>query len=67
MLIVIYRKTHFYNVINCKLPINRFSSTGSEWLLHNANSAIFAAKSWREQVNFQWDDDEIHFVLDQHA
>jgi hypothetical protein len=20
-----------------------------------------------EQVNFQWDDDEIHFVLDQHA
>ena len=23
--------------------------------------------SWREQVNFQWHDDEIHFVLDQHA
>jgi hypothetical protein len=23
--------------------------------------------SWREQVNFQWDDDEVHFVLDQHA
>ena len=22
---------------------------------------------WREQVNFQWDDDEVHFVLDQHA
>jgi hypothetical protein len=22
---------------------------------------------WREQVNFQWDDDEICFVLDQHA
>jgi hypothetical protein len=21
----------------------------------------------KEQVNFQWDDDEIHFVLDQHA
>ena len=21
----------------------------------------------REQVNFQWDDDEVHFVLDQHA
>ena len=29
-------------------------------LLFNANSAI----SWREQVNFQWDDDEVHFVLD---
>jgi hypothetical protein len=23
--------------------------------------------SWREQVNFQWDDDEVHFVLNQHA
>jgi hypothetical protein len=22
--------------------------------------------SWREQVNFQWDDDQVHFVLDQH-
>jgi len=30
----------------------------------------FSTISWREQVNFQWDDDdddEIHFVLDQHA
>ena len=23
--------------------------------------------SGREQVNFQWDDDEVHFVLEQHA
>jgi hypothetical protein len=23
--------------------------------------------SWREQVNFQWDDDEFRFVQDQHA
>jgi hypothetical protein len=22
---------------------------------------------WREQVNFYWDDDEVRFVLDQHA
>jgi len=27
----------------------------------------FSALSWREQVNFQRDDDEIRFVLDQHA
>jgi hypothetical protein len=27
----------------------------------------FSAKSWREQVNFQWDGDVVHFVLDQHA
>jgi hypothetical protein len=29
--------------------------------------AIFSAISWREQVNFKWDDDEVRFVLDQHA
>ena len=27
----------------------------------------FSAISWREQVNFHWDDDEVRFVLDQHA
>jgi hypothetical protein len=26
-----------------------------------------SAISWREKVNFQWDDDEVRFVLDQHA
>ena len=26
----------------------------------------FSTISWREQVNFQRDDDEVHFVLDQH-
>jgi hypothetical protein len=38
-------------------------------LLFNANSASFfpPTMSWREQVNFQWDDDEVRFVLDQHA
>jgi len=27
----------------------------------------FSAITWREQVNFQWYDDEVRFVLDQHA
>jgi hypothetical protein len=27
----------------------------------------FSAISWREQVNFHRDDDEVRFVLDQHA
>ena len=27
----------------------------------------FSAISWRVQVNFQWDDDKVRFVLDQHA
>jgi hypothetical protein len=39
----------------------------SEWLLFSANSAIFQLYKKREQVNVQWDDDEVRFVLDQHA
>ena len=27
----------------------------------------FSVITWREQINFQWDDDEVHFVLDQYA
>ena len=27
----------------------------------------FSAISWREQVNVHWNDDEVRFVLDQHA
>jgi hypothetical protein len=37
----------------------------STWLLFNANTAIFLATSWREQLNFPWDDDEVRFLLDQ--
>jgi hypothetical protein len=45
---------------------------GGEWLLFHVNQAIlwrdfFFAILWREQVNFQWNDDEVRFVLDQHA
>ena len=44
---------------------------GSNWLIDlivfNATFSNISAISWREQVNFQWHDDEIHFVLDQHA
>jgi hypothetical protein len=31
------------------------------------NQKFFSYVSWQEQVNFQWDDDEVRFVLDQHA
>jgi len=27
----------------------------------------FSAISWQEQANFQWDDDDVCLVLDQHA
>jgi hypothetical protein len=43
-----------------------FLQVMDEWLLFNVNSAIFQL-SWPKQVNFQRYDDEIFFVLDQHA
>ena len=49
-----------------KLCIKIIHITLNEWLLFNANSAILLL-SWPEQVNFQWNDDEVRFVLDQHA
>jgi hypothetical protein len=39
----------------------------SEWLLFNANSAIVQVYHGENKVNFQWDDDEVRFVLDQYA
>jgi hypothetical protein len=38
----------------------------SERLLLNSNSAI-SLISRREQVDFQWEHDEVRFVIDQHA
>ena len=38
----------------------------SEWLLFNANSAIFQLYHGKNKLIFQWDD-EVRFVLDQHA
>ena len=40
----------------------------SKWLLFNANSAIFQLYHGENKLIFGWwDDDEVHFVLDQHA
>jgi hypothetical protein len=40
----------------------------SEWVIVAYRQfSTFSAISWREQVNFQWDDEEVHFVLDQYA
>jgi hypothetical protein len=38
-----------------------------EWLLSTRQLSNFSAISSREQVNVHWDDDEVRFVLDQHA
>jgi hypothetical protein len=40
----------------------------SEWLLFSANSAIFQLYHGENKlINIQRDDDEVHFVLDQHT
>jgi hypothetical protein len=36
-------------------------------MVFNATLSNFSATSWREQVNFQCDDDDVRFVLDQYA
>jgi hypothetical protein len=43
--------------------VNDLSFRFERVMLFNVNSAI----SWREHINFQWDDDEICFLLDHHA
>ena len=39
----------------------------SEWFLFSANSAIFQLYHGENKVNFQWDGDEVGFVLYQQA
>jgi hypothetical protein len=39
----------------------------SEWVSVQSKFSKFSAISWREQVTFQWDDDDVRFVLYQHA
>jgi hypothetical protein len=49
--------------------ITTVQMSSSEWVsdCFLRQLSNFSAISWREQVNFQWDDDEICFVLDQRA
>jgi len=39
----------------------------SEWLLFNANWAIFQLYHMARTSYIQWNDDDVRFVLDQHA
>jgi hypothetical protein len=44
------------------------STPRSEWVIITLRQlSNFSTISWREQVNFQWDDDKVRFVLDLHA
>jgi hypothetical protein len=39
----------------------------NEWVIVVTPTQHFSAISWQEQGNFQWYDEEVHFVLDQRA
>ena len=56
---------HLYYNMYVISTTNLLSWNGvSERLLFDANSAFFSyINKWREQVNFQWNDDEVRFVL----
>ena len=52
--------------LNFSRASNVHNSWVSEWVIvvkHQCSN--FAAISMQEQINFQWDDDEVPFVLDQ--
>ena len=52
------------NVLDIFTMYKKYNSV-SEWLLFNANSVII--QLYHGENIFQWDDDEVHFVLDQQA
>jgi hypothetical protein len=35
--------------------------------LPSTPSEQFSAIVWQEHITFQWDDNDVHFILDQHA
>jgi hypothetical protein len=57
---------HWLTQENCDL--SRTYLVISEWVIAvERQLSNYSDISCREQVIFQWDDDEVRFVLDQHA
>jgi hypothetical protein len=52
---------------NLSFIVNVLGGASIPSVIHITINYTFSAISWREQVNFQWDDDEVHFVLNQHT
>jgi len=52
------------------MDVNEHERRSSDWRVSDCcliQFSNYSAISWQEQVNFQWNDDEVRFVLDQHA
>jgi hypothetical protein len=55
-----------YHHYNFNFPCQ--TGTGNKWVIVvKRQISNFSTISWLEQVNFQWDDDDVRFVLAQHA
>ena len=74
VVVVLVKLKQDWNLVNCLKTYCQLTSVWlyciewrSEWLSFNANSAIFQLYQRPEQLNFQWEDDGVRFVLDQHA
>ena len=60
--------TSFCNEFGVPFTVDLKKKHMSEWLLFNANSAFFQLYHGENKLIVQWnDDDEVRFVLDQHA
>ena len=60
------KKESQINILNKILPDLDMTAI-PEWVSDCCLTPTISAMSLGEQVNFRWDDDEVHFVLDQHA
>ena len=60
---------HKYHALRTILKSNQKMVETDDWVIDCCLTPLssFPAISWPEQVNFQWDDDEVRFVLDQRA
>ena len=58
----------YLSLYNISVLLKQQNGCKSEWLVFSTNSWLFQLYyAWWEQVNFQWDDNEVCFVLDQHT
>ena len=60
---------HLRGNINCLLIYqeDHLKRVNERVIVVQRQFSNFSAISWREQVNVQWNNDEVHFILDQHA
>ena len=62
-----YKEITVYTNIVCGFYSSFRPSVSEQASVGQRQFSNFSAISWSERVNFQWDDDEVRFVLDLHT